>query len=126
MSDAPTTKTPAFPLPPMMENWVWQSHAACQGMDTTAFFHPPGERGAHRRRRIASAKVVCHRCPVIDECLQHALRVREPYGVWGGRSEDERALLLGVESLRYPKEGITAPRRPRRSSPLHAVTGAGT
>jgi hypothetical protein len=29
--------------------------------------------------------------------------VREPYGVWGGLSEDERASLLGVESLRYPK-----------------------
>ena len=29
-------------------------------------------------------------------------RVREPYGVWGGLSEDERAAELGVESLRYP------------------------
>ena len=57
---------------------------------------PPGED------RIAAAKAICRRCPAINECLEHALRVREPYGVWGGLSEDERAYLLGVESLRYP------------------------
>jgi WhiB family redox-sensing transcriptional regulator len=28
--------------------------------------------------------------------------VQEPYGIWGGRSEDERAAMLGVASLRYP------------------------
>jgi WhiB family redox-sensing transcriptional regulator len=40
----------------------------------------------------------------MTDCLDYALKVQEPYGIWGGRSEDERAALLGVESLRYPKK----------------------
>jgi WhiB family redox-sensing transcriptional regulator len=27
---------------------------------------------------------------VIEACRSHALTVREPYGVWGGLTEDER------------------------------------
>ena len=37
------------------------------------------------------------KCPVIDACLKHALSVREPYGVWGGMSEEERARLIAAE-----------------------------
>ncbi len=55
------------------------------------FFHPQGERGSTRRDREAEAKAVCQRCPVIDDCRRHALQVAEPYGVWGGLSEEERA-----------------------------------
>ncbi|WP_309051692.1 WhiB family transcriptional regulator, partial [Streptomyces sp.] len=29
------------------------------------------------------------------ECAAHALAVREPYGVWGGLTEDEREELMG-------------------------------
>ena len=29
------------------------------------------------------------------ECAAHALAVREPYGVWGGLTEDEREAMLG-------------------------------
>jgi hypothetical protein len=39
---------------------------------------------------------------VIIDCLAYALRVREPYGIWGGLSENDRASLLGVRSMRYP------------------------
>jgi WhiB family redox-sensing transcriptional regulator len=34
-------------------------------------------------------------CPVVRQCLDHALAVREPYGVWGGLTEDEREELMG-------------------------------
>ncbi|MBU6214198.1 MAG: WhiB family transcriptional regulator, partial [Actinomycetales bacterium] len=30
----------------------------------------------------------------VKQCLSHALTVREPYGVWGGMTEDERTFLL--------------------------------
>jgi len=30
----------------------------------------------------------------MKECLEQSLAVREPYGVWGGLSEDERAAML--------------------------------
>ena len=88
---------------PLVAHWEWQIQAACRGMDTATFFHPPNERDAAREGRIAQAKAICSGCPAIDDCRNHALRVREPYGVWGGLCEDERASLLGVESLRYPK-----------------------
>ena len=89
---------------PLIDHWEWQGQAACRGMDVSVFFHPAQERNAARERRIAQAKAVCRGCPAIAHCLEHALRVREPYGIWGGMSEDERASILGVESLRYPKK----------------------
>jgi WhiB family redox-sensing transcriptional regulator len=37
---------------------------------------------------------------VIAECAAHALNVREPYGVWGGMTEEDReAMLLGAIPL---------------------------
>lgn len=33
---------------------------------------------------IARAKAICAKCPVRGECLDHALAVGEPWGVWGG------------------------------------------
>ena len=37
--------------------WDWQLQAACRGKDPNIFFHPEGERGAARERRIAAAVV---------------------------------------------------------------------
>ncbi|WP_329560779.1 WhiB family transcriptional regulator [Kitasatospora sp. NBC_01266] len=76
--------------------WDWQSHAACREADSGLFFHPPGERNPAHDDRDAAAKAVCARCPVRVACLDHALRTREPYGVWGGLSEEERAAALRV------------------------------
>jgi WhiB family redox-sensing transcriptional regulator len=80
---------------PNADLWDWQLHAACRGVDSSLFFHPEGERGAARSARENSAKEVCMRCPVRAECAAHALAVREPYGVWGGLTEDEREELMG-------------------------------
>jgi WhiB family redox-sensing transcriptional regulator len=75
---------------PLIETWSWQAHGACRGKDPEMFFHPEGERGRSRRLRVEIAKAVCATCPVIVACREHALSVREPYGVWGGMSEEER------------------------------------
>lgn len=72
------------------EVWEWQYRGACVGMNSAVFFSPDAERGAAKRNREAAAKDVCGGCPVIQECRQHALSVREPYGVWGGMTMDER------------------------------------
>ncbi len=79
---------------PVAERWDWQLQAACRGQDVESFFHPDNERGAARVAREEAAKAVCSACPVIAECLAHALAVREPYGVWGGLGEAERQDLL--------------------------------
>lgn len=76
------------------ERWSWQLQAACRHSTKSLFFHAEGERGPSRRARDAAAKAVCERCPSIAACREHALTVREPYGVWGGLSEDERMALL--------------------------------
>ena len=80
---------------PNADLWDWQLVAACRGVDSSLFFHPEGERGAARSSREAAAKEVCMRCPVRVECAAHALAVREPYGVWGGLTEDEREEMMG-------------------------------
>lgn len=95
--------------PPLGSNWDWQLAAACRGMDSAAFFPGRGE-AVSRQVRITAAKSICKTCPVTRKCLAYALETKEPYGVWGGHSEDERARLLGVETLMYP-----APRRTRAS-----------
>lgn len=76
--------------------WEWQLRGACRGMDSTRFFYLDGERGQRREQREIQAKAICLRCPVISECRTHALQVREPYGIWGGLTEDERTRILGV------------------------------
>lgn len=79
---------------PVMDLWEWQYEGKCREADPTLFFHPEGERGSARRRRAEAAKAICATCPVREMCLQHSLAVREPYGVWGGLSEEERAAVL--------------------------------
>jgi WhiB family redox-sensing transcriptional regulator len=111
---APTVYPPIAQLPPpITDHWNWQTAAACRGMDTNAFFHPTGERTEARQARIDAAKKICRGCPVTQDCLTHALKAREPYGIWGGQSENERAALLGLRSLRYPPS--TRHRTPART-----------
>lgn len=85
---------------PNADIWDWQLHGACRGEDPGIFFHPEGERGPARAARESAAKAICGRCPVLNECAAHALAVREPYGVWGGLSEDDReAIYAGRRPL---------------------------
>jgi WhiB family redox-sensing transcriptional regulator len=78
----------------------WQQHAACRGADTAWFFAPGYfEKREEKTAREAKAKQVCARCPVVDECLEYALRIREPHGVWGGHNELERRRLLRGRAL---------------------------
>jgi WhiB family redox-sensing transcriptional regulator len=90
---------------PVMEEWEWQYKGACRDLDPEMFFHPDGERGPRRRNRENAAKAVCASCPVIAACRAHALAVQEPYGIWGGLSEDDRTAILerqGVTPLTIP------------------------
>ncbi len=79
---------------PIADRWDWQLEGACRDIGPEIFFHPEGERGIARRARDAAAKARCSECPVRVQCREHALRVREPYGVWGGMTEDERIAYL--------------------------------
>lgn len=79
---------------PVASEWEWQFQGACQTLPTEMFFHPDGERGPRRANREAAAKAICASCPVIAACRKHALAVQEPYGIWGGLSEDDRQVII--------------------------------
>ena len=62
--------------------------AACRGMDTEWFYTPMSEllsQGISYR----TLRRVCFSCPIWEECLKYAVQ-EQPYGFWGGLSEEER------------------------------------
>jgi WhiB family transcriptional regulator, redox-sensing transcriptional regulator len=81
------------------ESWSWRVAARCRGEDLSLFFHPDGERGQARRRRQLLAKQVCAQCPVLVQCRAHSLAFQEPFGTWGGLTEDERSRLLPARAV---------------------------
>jgi WhiB family redox-sensing transcriptional regulator len=78
---------------PVADLWEWQSYGSCRLKNPDAFFHSQGERGPSRRSRDRTAQAVCLGCPVLQRCRKHALKVREPYGVWGGLTERQREVV---------------------------------
>lgn len=73
---------------------LWQARAACRGPQATVFFPPSYfERKDEKHEREQRAKAICAQCSVREPCLDYALRIREPHGIWGGLNESERKLL---------------------------------
>jgi WhiB family redox-sensing transcriptional regulator len=74
---------------------AWQVKAACRGPQATVFFPPSTfERKDEKLERERRAKAICATCAVKQPCLEYALRIREPHGIWGGLSESERKRML--------------------------------
>lgn len=74
---------------------VWQVRASCRGPQATVFFPPATfERKEDKRQREARAKDICRTCPVKRPCLDYAISIKEPHGIWGGLNESERRALL--------------------------------
>lgn len=69
----------------------WRERAACRDEESELFF-PVGTSGP-AIWQASRAKAVCHRCPVVEECLDFALRTGQDHGIWGGMTEDERRVL---------------------------------
>lgn len=68
-----------------LPDWWWDG--LCAETDPEAFY--PEKGGT-----TEPAKRICARCPVIAQCLDHALATDEPHGIWGGMSARERRRLL--------------------------------
>jgi WhiB family redox-sensing transcriptional regulator len=74
---------------------VWQARAACRGPQAAIFFPPAhAERKEEKAERESRAKEICATCCVRRDCLEYAIRIREPHGIWGGLSESERKQML--------------------------------
>jgi WhiB family redox-sensing transcriptional regulator len=102
---------------PFTSEWDWQLQGSCQGLNSSVFFHPDGERGAARARRADRAKAICQRCPVLEQCRRHALVTREPYGVWGGLTEEERRELWTNRVGQLPLEWLITQRSAEKRPP---------
>lgn len=77
---------------------TWQTRAACRGPQAEVFFPPPQfERKDEKLERETRAKAICGDCPVRKPCLDYAIAIREPHGIWGGLNENERRQLLSSE-----------------------------
>ena len=106
---------------PIYDNYEWQEQARCVDIDTNYFYYEDysaierqsktvngktftieEEVRAEERLQIErEVKAICALCPVINECLSHALSVPERYGIWGGKSERERRQILKAMNYRY-------------------------
>lgn len=67
----------------------WTEHAVCTPDDTELFF----AEGPAREVAVATAdaRLLCHTCPVIEQCLLWAVETGQEYGLFGGLTAAERA-----------------------------------
>jgi WhiB family redox-sensing transcriptional regulator len=68
----------------------WKVDGACFGPGYTPedFYPSPSDETA-----VWRAQRVCASCPVRIRCRDHALTRPEPFGIWGGLSEEDRKRL---------------------------------
>jgi WhiB family redox-sensing transcriptional regulator len=80
---------------PVYDDLSWRAGAECRG-DNAIWFFPPNhfERKPEKDFREGNARSLCRRCPVREQCLEYAMAVEEPHGIWGGLNELERKRML--------------------------------
>lgn len=69
------------------------STPACAGRDPEMWFPRAGQPQGEYKKQVRAAKLVCETCPVQRECLVQALADKEPSGIWGGLTAQERTRL---------------------------------
>lgn len=79
----------------------WRLKAACRGMDPD-FFHP------RFRADHGDPLSVCHRCPVSEQCHEHAVEYEERFGVWGAEPEKERRVEIAARNKQKREEKLRA------------------
>lgn len=72
----------------------WMNRAACAGLPTDFFFSPDSAR--HEVEADLPGMCVCRHCEVCDECLRYAVRNRIEFGVYGGKTAEERKAMRGL------------------------------
>ncbi len=77
-------------------DYTWQTQAAC-ALHGDLFLSSEAHQFRDHGGRDAAAIQVCRVCPVRDPCLDHALAVPEPHGVWGGTTPEQRTAITHAE-----------------------------
>ena len=78
----------------------WRVAGACLTADPELFF--PIAEGTITKKQVAQAQRICADCPVRQQCLEFAMRTREPAGIWGGTTPEERIRELRARNRRHP------------------------
>lgn len=74
---------------------VWQDDALCAQVGGDFWFPEKGETATSRQ-----AKEICNACPVRTQCLEYAVTGHITWGIFGGVSARERALLTQERNRR--------------------------
>jgi WhiB family redox-sensing transcriptional regulator len=82
----------------LTEGASWQVLGTCTDVDPELFF--PMGRTKRAQRQAEAAVAICRSCPVIEKCLNDALANPALQGVWGGTTEDQRLVILGLNRAR--------------------------
>lgn len=73
------------------EIWVTDTNHGITGLQGMVIVNGRRMRKSHQ---IKMARVICQRCPVASECLEHVRAYPEPEGVWAGLLPEERGEML--------------------------------
>lgn len=93
--DTPVLTPTPNPARPPVRGLSWQDRAACVHADPELFFGPDQEGRGKKKAREKKAVAVCAACPVRSECDQFAAASGVKYGVFGGKTEQERSCKDG-------------------------------
>jgi len=74
---------------PILEERPWAVFAACKDEKSMKFF-------PQNRQEEREALAICSICPVVEDCLDHAIQTNERFGVWGGTTERQRKKLSRI------------------------------
>ena len=87
----------------------WHQQANCRLTQKSVFFgsSSPEERPAYTLSSIRKAREICSVCPVFNECLSHAIRQREDYGLWAGTTMRQRTeLFRRIDEGELTEQGV--------------------
>lgn len=76
----------------------WRDQAACLYKPLNIFYPEHDGPGAAPDSIYDAARAICIRCPVRQQCLDHAFAHDERDGVWGGLAPKERGRLRRTAS----------------------------
>lgn len=69
----------------------WMKDGLCRETGGEEHFPDKGES-------VEDAKKICNKCTVEEQCLAYALATGEKFGVWGGKSWQQRKRLLKLRA----------------------------
>jgi hypothetical protein len=88
-------------------NYAWQLRGSCKtkskfdkGTGTRIPYSASDFYPETGKSVTDDVKYLCDRCPIKDECLDHAL-VHEKYGYWGGTTELQREEIRKQKKITF-------------------------